>query len=604
MSGYISKSSTSAKYTSVTNFETLSMALFHSMSISTKITPKTIPQTGNTVLAHFATIPTTQKWSISETLTLASKPSKQENLKIEYANFTDELHMKHEQKLNEVRYAFSKVGEDELEDLVMIDAVQRLGIDYHFHKEIDAVLQRHYTKINSSNHTEIDNYNHLYEVSLRFRLLRQQGYYVPADVFNIFKDKHGMFKEEMKQDIKGLMGLYEASQLRIEEDEDVLDEAANFTSQTLSTWVTNLDHHQGRIIGRTLENPYHKSLARSMVKNFLKDFKGITGWENVLEELAEMDYKLVQSKHQKEIFQGSQFWENLGLAKELKFARDQPLKWHMWSMAILTDSSLSEERIELTKPISLIYIIDDIFDVHGTLEELTLFTEAVNRWEFAAVEHLPDYMKISFKALYDTTNEIGYKIYKKHGRNPTESLRKAWATLCNAFLVEAKWFACGHSPKAEDYLKNGIVSSGVHVALTHIFFLLGHGLTNESADLVNDIPELVSSVATILRLWDDLGSAKDEDQDGHDGSYVHYYMKEHEGSSVELAQQRVHDMISDAWKCLNKECLHPSPFPVSFRNACVNVARMVPLMYSYDNNHHLPDLEEQVQQMLYGSVSL
>ena len=51
----------------------------------------------------------------------------------------------------------------------------------------------------------------------------------------------------------------------------------------------------------------------------------------------------------------------------------------MWPLAVLPDPSLSEQRVELTKPISLVYIIDDIFDVHGTLDELTLFTEAVNR---------------------------------------------------------------------------------------------------------------------------------------------------------------------------------------------------------------------------------
>ncbi|XP_059660943.1 (3S,6E)-nerolidol synthase 1-like [Cornus florida] len=579
------------------------MALPHFMSISTNIPTNIDPQTGNTRLPHTATMPTTQKWNMSQALTLNSNPSTQQNLKTEYANFTDELHIKHAKKLNEVKHSFSKVGEDPLEGLAMIDAVQRLGIDYHFHEKIDEVLQRHYTKINT--HTCVDNYDDLYEVSLRFRLLRQEGYYVTAGVFNKFKGKDGMFKEKLKQDIKGLMGLYEASQLRIEQ-EDVLDDAANFSSHILSSWVKHLDHHhQGRnIIRSTLTNPYHKSLARFMVKNFIKDFNGINGQGNVLQELAEMDFKLVQSIHQREILQVSQWWDNLGLAKELKFARDQPLKWHMWSMAILTNSSFSEQRSELTKPISLIYIIDDIFDVHGTLDELTLFTEAVNRWDIAALEHLPDCMKISFKALYDTTNEIGYKIYKKHGRNPTESLRKAWATLCNAFLVEAKWFASGHSPKAEEYLKNGVVSSGVHVVLVHVFFLLGHGLTNESANLVNDIPELMHSVATILRLWDDLGSAKDENQEGHDGSYVEYYMKEHQGCSVELAQQHVHNMISDAWKRLNKECLHPNTFPASFKIATLNVARMVPLMYSYDNNHHLTDLEEQVKQMLYGSVSL
>lgn len=52
----------------------------------------------------------------------------------------------------------------------------------------------------------------------------------------------------------------------------------------------------------------------------------------------------------------------------------------MWPMAALTDPILSEQRVELTKPISFVYLIDDIFDVYGTIEELTLFTEVINRY--------------------------------------------------------------------------------------------------------------------------------------------------------------------------------------------------------------------------------
>ncbi|XP_034892041.1 probable rhamnogalacturonate lyase B [Populus alba] len=47
------------------------------------------------------------------------------------------------------------------------------------------------------------------------------------------------------------------------------------------------------------------------------------------------------------------------------------------------------------------------------------------RWDIAAAEQLPDYMKICFKALNNITNEISYKIYNKHGWNPADSLRKA-----------------------------------------------------------------------------------------------------------------------------------------------------------------------------------
>lgn len=83
-----------------------------------------------------------------------------------------------------------------------------------------------------------------------------------------------------------------------------------------------------------------------------------------------------------------------------------------------------------------------------------------------------------------------------------------WTNLCEAFLVEAKWFASGYMPKAEDYLNNGIVSSGAHVVIVHMFFLLGGSTNKESANIINNNQGISTCVAKILRLWDDLGSAK------------------------------------------------------------------------------------------------
>lgn len=82
-----------------------------------------------------------------------------------------------------------------------------------------------------------------------------------------------------------------------------------------------------------------------------------------------------------------------------------------------------------------------------------------------------------------------------------------WGSLCGAFLVEARWFRSGELPTAKEYLENGKVSSGVHIVIVHLFFLLGLGREQHSIHL-NDTYTLASSIATILRLYDDLGSAK------------------------------------------------------------------------------------------------
>ncbi|KAF2305023.1 hypothetical protein GH714_001122 [Hevea brasiliensis] len=392
----------------------------------------------------------------------------------------------HQKKLRALKHILRNVSEDDaLEDLSMVDAIQRLGIEYLFKEEIGSILQRHSTIHRTYND------NDLHEAALRFRLLRQEG------VFKNFKDKGGKFKQKLKYDIKGLLSLYEASQLST--GEDVLDEAEDYSYRLLNSWVTELDHNQARAVENTLEHPHHKSLARFMAKHFIIDFQGENGWMNELQQIAIWDFKRVQSQYQQEIIHISRWWKFVGLSQDMKFARNQPLKWYIWSMAILTDPSWSEQRIELTKLISFIYLIDDIFDVHGTLDELILFTEAVK---------------------------------------------------------------------------------------------------SEAVEFIDNNPGIISSSATILRLWDDLGSAKDEEQDGHDGSYVECYMKEYKGCSVETARKQVTQMISDAWKQLNQECLFPKSFSSTFSKACLNLARMVPLMYSYDDNQRLPVLEHHVKSLL------
>ncbi|KAF5944317.1 hypothetical protein HYC85_018394 [Camellia sinensis] len=552
------------------------MQIFHCASPPSHlpIAPNNIPQINKTSLIASSSTLKTHKWSIGDDLTLVSNPSIHKDYQTGYRSFTDDFCVKHEQKLKEAKRMLRKVGENPLEGLVMIDSLQRLGIDYHFQEEIEALLQSQYTK---SNATTLG-YD-LYEVSTRFRLLRQEGYNVPAvifvleisvneweigngtDVFNNFKAKNGKFKPELNADMRGLMSLYEASQLSIE-GEDILDQAADFSTRVLNGLMPHLSHHQARVVSNTLGNPSHKSLARFMARDFLSDYTNPSEWENVLQELAKMDFNMVQFTHQKEILQVSKWWKDTGLASELKFARDQPLKWYMWPMAALTDP----------------------------------------RWELGAVEQLPEYMKICFKALDDITNHIAYKVYREHGWNPIDSLRRTWASLCNAFLVEAKWFDSGHLPKPEEYLKNGVISSGVHVVLAHMFFLLGHNITKQNVNLVNDNPGIVTSTATILRLFDDLGSAKDENQDGKDGSYVQCYMKENNCSSVDTARKQVIHMISQAWKSLNKECLSPNPFSRAFTKGSVNIARMVPLMYSYDDKQNLPVLEEYMKSMFYDKL--
>lgn len=70
------------------------------------------------------------------------------------------------------REVFRNASSDFSTQMKSIDAMQRLGIAYHFERDIENALeQAHATCVHDGN---------LYNVALRFRLLREHGYNVSS----------------------------------------------------------------------------------------------------------------------------------------------------------------------------------------------------------------------------------------------------------------------------------------------------------------------------------------------------------------------------------------------------------------------------------------
>lgn len=69
----------------------------------------------------------------------------------------------------------------------------------------------------------------------------------------------------------------------------------------------------------------------------------------------------------------------MGLASKLSFARDRLVESYFWTIGMVYEPQYSNVRKELTKAFQLLTVIDDVYDVYGTFEELELFTDAVER---------------------------------------------------------------------------------------------------------------------------------------------------------------------------------------------------------------------------------
>ncbi|RCV13204.1 hypothetical protein SETIT_2G328900v2 [Setaria italica] len=137
------------------------------------------------------------------------------------------------------------------ETLTLVDTLERLGVDNHFRQEIDMALARVH-----SEELECDSSSsHIHIVSLRFRLLRQHGLWVSADVFDKLKDDTGDFSESLvTDDPRNLLSLYNAAHLAAA-GEETLDEAISFSRGHLEAMKGELRSPLAEQVSRALEIP-------------------------------------------------------------------------------------------------------------------------------------------------------------------------------------------------------------------------------------------------------------------------------------------------------------------------------------------------------------
>ncbi|KAJ0052960.1 hypothetical protein Pint_02106 [Pistacia integerrima] len=278
----------------------------------------------------------------------------------------------------EVRCKVNNEKTELLSILELIDDIQRLGLGYRFHKDIKKALNR----INLSwkkYEDKVKAENKLHATALRFRLLRQHGYHISQDVFKTFVDQKGNYMANLHKDIKGMLSLYEASYLAFEE-EKLLEEAQTFSTTHLTDLQRNVDPAISQLVTHALELPLHHRMQRLEARWYIEVYSERNDPNYLLLELAQLDFNRVQSVYQKDVKDMSRWWKEIDLANKLDFARDRLMECFFWTVGMVPDPQFSNCRKGLTKVTTFITIIDDIYDVYGSLDELELFTDVLERF--------------------------------------------------------------------------------------------------------------------------------------------------------------------------------------------------------------------------------
>nr|GEY50362.1 camphene synthase [Tanacetum cinerariifolium] len=230
--------------------------------------------------------------------------------------------------------------------------------------------------------------------------------------------------------------------------EDIKDEAGNFKGHLIEDTLGMLNLY---------EASYHS----------FED-------ENILDEARDFTAKYLQGSLGKI---SDQYLSSL-----TSCALDMPLHWRIARVETKWFIEAYEKRIGMNPTgFALITSVDDVYDVHGTLDELEKFTDVISRWNIYAIEELPDYMKICFLAIYNS-----------------------WEDLCNAYLVEARRYHTKYMPTFKEYLDIAEVSVAVPILLTYASFVMNVCSTEEVIQSMDIIKNLIHYSSLLLRLADDL----------------------------------------------------------------------------------------------------
>ncbi|XP_074560814.1 monoterpene synthase 7, chloroplastic-like [Curcuma longa] len=491
------------------------------------------------------------------------------------------------------------------EQLQLIDHLQQLGVAYHFKDEIADVLSRLHASLD---HVRWELKDDLHATALLFRLLRAKGFSVSQDLFETFRDEKGNFEVRCENPIRGLLSLYEASFYE-KEGESVLKEAMDFATEQLKALM-----EEGSVpeagglreqVAHALEIPLNWQLERVQHRWFIEACSSGDDTINpLLLEFAKHDFNLVQDMYKSELRELSRWWSGLGLSEKLPFGRDRLVENYLWAVGFTYEPDDWRCRMNETKSICFITLIDDIYDVYGTLDELQLFTDVVNRWDLTAMDKLPEYMRLCFFALFNFVHDEGYRVMKEKGLDIVPDLKRTWGNLWKASFQEAKWFHHDQTPKLEEYLGNGWVSISGPTILFNAY-CTGKDLTEEALKSYPSYDQIIRFSSRLFRLLDDYGTSTDEVEKGDVAKCIQCYMHE-KGVSEEVARGEIRELIKKYWRALNASLSWDSPVEEYFKNVAINIPRTAHFFYRDGDGYAKSDGEtkSQIITMLFEPIQI
>ncbi|KAF7140234.1 hypothetical protein RHSIM_Rhsim06G0243900 [Rhododendron simsii] len=557
---------------------------------------------------------------------------------------------------------------DILGRLCMVDNVERLGIERHFRQEIKSVLDDTYRCwLQGEEEIFLDTAT----CAMAFRILRFNGYDVSSDpLTQITEGKHeSSFSAGHLKHIGDALELYRASEIIIYPHESTLEEQHSWSSHFLKEKLNDCMIHSDRFnkyvsqeVDNALKFPFHANLERATIRRNIEHYyvdsttilKTAYCSSNIRNEdflnLAVEDFNICQSIHHEELKYLERWVAETRLDK-LKFARQKTAYCYFSAAATLFSPELYDARISWAKNGVLSTVVDDFFDIGGSLVELENLIQLVekyfnmrHRWDVNLAADCSEHVQIIFSALHSTICEIGAKAFTFQGRNVTshvidicDKLRSVvafvevfcymlkventgvyrvfgnsldwevvmWLDLLGSMWREAKWTNDKSLPTLEEYMSNGFVSFALGPIVLPTLYLVGPILSDDVVSS-SEYQNLFKIMGTSGRLLNDIHSFERESKEGKLNAVSLHMIHSSGALSAEESMRAIKSSIVSQRRELLRLVLETksSMVPRVCKNLFWNMSRVLNLFYMKDDGFTSHDMIHVVKAILYKPLSL
>ncbi|XP_047072519.1 eudesmanediol synthase-like [Lolium rigidum] len=481
--------------------------------------------------------------------------------------------------------------------VALVDTLERLGLDSHFREEIAVAIGR--IHVAGEGRREFAGSDDLHVAATRFRLLRQHGFWVSADVFDKFRDSSGNFSAtnlRLSSDggLRALLSLYHAAHMAVP-GESALDDAIEFARRHLQAMNGELRSPAAEQVSRALDHPLPRYTRLLETMRYVAEYAQEEVHDGTLLELARLNSNLMRSLHLKELKALTLWWRDIYNAVNLTYSRDRMVEIYLWSCGMIPEEEHSRGRLIFAKTFGIVSFLDDTFDVHATLEESRSLNEAFQRWDESAVSILPEYLRMLYIKTLSNFKEFE-DLLEPQEKYRMFYVKKAYQLQSAYYMQEAEWTNDKYQPSFAEHEELSTMSTGL--PMLNLMALMGYDgavATQEVFDWMSaPVPDMVRAGAVIGRFLNDISSYRLGKNKNDVGSSVECYMQE-KGVTGQEAVAAIAAMTEHRWRLLNRACMETKRALLPAVQLVASIARTCEVIYlrgrdGYTFGSHAKDL--------------